>query len=201
MLQVGKTTVSVRLFTDEPPRYEGQVWAEPDPQRIFLWQRAPDVLYFPTERHARLSPWADPSGAVACHARPVQARATRLSLPGRDPHYDGRRSRYGSGTPRNNRGLARLAPPRPCRAVAVRRAALPQLAQRRGCERGGRRCARPRTRPRLPRHHGPQHDRQPARAGRAGRSRPGPDPRGWRSPRSEAICTSWAFPIGWTSAR
>jgi ABC-type sugar transport system ATPase subunit len=37
-LQVAETTVSVRLFTDEPPELPRRVWLKPDPKRILLYR-------------------------------------------------------------------------------------------------------------------------------------------------------------------
>ena len=38
IVRVGDKTVSIRLFTDEPPHLSGQVWLKPDPHRIFLYR-------------------------------------------------------------------------------------------------------------------------------------------------------------------
>ncbi len=37
IVRSGHQTISVRLFTDEPPDLAGRVWMQPDPQRIFFY--------------------------------------------------------------------------------------------------------------------------------------------------------------------
>ena len=37
VLRAGDQTVSVRLFTDEPPQLPSRVWVEPDPRRVFFY--------------------------------------------------------------------------------------------------------------------------------------------------------------------
>ena len=44
LIQVGQNTVSVRLFTDEPPDYSGRVWIQPDPRRMFLYRASGELL-------------------------------------------------------------------------------------------------------------------------------------------------------------
>ncbi len=44
LLQVGATTGSVRLFTDEPPRLNGRVWLLPDLRRIFLYRASGELV-------------------------------------------------------------------------------------------------------------------------------------------------------------
>lgn len=44
ILQVGESSVSVRLFTDEPPQYKGCIWIQPDPRRIFLYRARGELL-------------------------------------------------------------------------------------------------------------------------------------------------------------
>jgi multiple sugar transport system ATP-binding protein len=44
VLQVQDRTVSVRLFTDEPPQLVGKVWLKPDPQRLFLFNRSGELI-------------------------------------------------------------------------------------------------------------------------------------------------------------
>ena len=44
LLQVGKNTISVRLFTDVPPEYEGRMWIHPDPRRMFLYRADGELL-------------------------------------------------------------------------------------------------------------------------------------------------------------
>ncbi len=44
ILRVGDQPVSVRLFTDEPPRFDGRVWLEPDPKRIFLYRVSGELV-------------------------------------------------------------------------------------------------------------------------------------------------------------
>ncbi len=43
ILQVGETSVSVRLFTDEPPFYKGRVWIQPDARRIFFYRNSGEL--------------------------------------------------------------------------------------------------------------------------------------------------------------
>jgi len=44
IMQVGDSSVSVRLFTDEPPSYKGRVWIQPDLRRIFLYRASGELL-------------------------------------------------------------------------------------------------------------------------------------------------------------
>lgn len=44
ILRVGDKSVSVRLFTDEPPRFSGRVWLEPDAKRIFLYRAGGELV-------------------------------------------------------------------------------------------------------------------------------------------------------------
>ena len=44
ILQVGDKTVSVRLFTDEPPRLARRVWIQPDPNRIFFYRSSGELI-------------------------------------------------------------------------------------------------------------------------------------------------------------
>jgi ABC-type sugar transport system ATPase subunit len=43
-LQVGETSLSVQLFTDEPPVLPKRVWLKPDPKRILLYRAADGVI-------------------------------------------------------------------------------------------------------------------------------------------------------------
>ncbi|HBY96082.1 MAG: ABC transporter ATP-binding protein [Ardenticatenaceae bacterium] len=43
-LQVGDEAVSVRLFTDEPPRLSGRIWIRPDPERIFFYRSSGELI-------------------------------------------------------------------------------------------------------------------------------------------------------------
>lgn len=43
ILRVGDKSVSVRLFTDEPPRLSGRVWIKPEPQRLFLYRTSGEL--------------------------------------------------------------------------------------------------------------------------------------------------------------
>jgi len=43
-LQVGETTVSVRLFTDEPPPLSGHVWFQPDLDRVHLYLSSGELV-------------------------------------------------------------------------------------------------------------------------------------------------------------
>ncbi len=44
ILRVGEQSVSVRLFTDEPPPLSGRVWLRPDPLRIFLYRASGELV-------------------------------------------------------------------------------------------------------------------------------------------------------------
>jgi ABC-type sugar transport system ATPase subunit len=44
ILRVGDKSVSVRLFTDEPPRLSGRVWIKPEPQRLFLYRTSGELV-------------------------------------------------------------------------------------------------------------------------------------------------------------
>ncbi len=44
LLQVGDTTGSVRLFTDDPPRLSGRVWLQPDLRRVFLYRAGGELV-------------------------------------------------------------------------------------------------------------------------------------------------------------
>ena len=44
ILQVGEASVSVRLFTDEPPQYKGRVWIQPDARRIFFYRSSGELI-------------------------------------------------------------------------------------------------------------------------------------------------------------
>ncbi len=44
ILRVGDKSVSVRLFTDEPPRFSDRVWLEPDPKRLFLYRTSGELV-------------------------------------------------------------------------------------------------------------------------------------------------------------
>jgi multiple sugar transport system ATP-binding protein len=44
IVRVGDTPVSVRLFTDEPPQLVGRVWLQPDPKRIFFYNRNGELI-------------------------------------------------------------------------------------------------------------------------------------------------------------
>ncbi len=44
LLQVGDTTGSVRLFTDDPPRLGGRVWLQPDLRRVFLYRAGGELV-------------------------------------------------------------------------------------------------------------------------------------------------------------
>ncbi len=46
ILRVGDISVSVRLFTDEPPRLSGPVWIEPDPLRLFFYRANGELIQF-----------------------------------------------------------------------------------------------------------------------------------------------------------
>ncbi len=43
-LRVGDATVSVRLFTDEPPPYAGRVWMSADVHRVFLYRASGELV-------------------------------------------------------------------------------------------------------------------------------------------------------------
>ncbi len=44
ILRVGDRTVSVRLFTDEPPSYSGRVWLEPDLKHLFFYRTSGELV-------------------------------------------------------------------------------------------------------------------------------------------------------------
>jgi hypothetical protein len=44
LLKVGDQTVSVRLFTDEPPQLGNQVWVQPDAKRLFFYSMDGDLV-------------------------------------------------------------------------------------------------------------------------------------------------------------
>jgi multiple sugar transport system ATP-binding protein len=44
ILLVGDRTVSVRLFTDDPPRLPSQVWIKVDPNRLFLYRASGELV-------------------------------------------------------------------------------------------------------------------------------------------------------------
>ncbi len=44
ILRVGDKSVSVRLFTDEPPPLTGKVWIKPDPKRIFFYRASGELV-------------------------------------------------------------------------------------------------------------------------------------------------------------
>jgi ABC-type sugar transport system ATPase subunit len=44
ILQIGGETVSVRLFTDDPPRLSGQVWVKPDLQKLFFYRASGELI-------------------------------------------------------------------------------------------------------------------------------------------------------------
>lgn len=44
LLKVADQTVSVRLFTDEPPQLTGRVWIQPDTQRLFFYSKEGELV-------------------------------------------------------------------------------------------------------------------------------------------------------------
>jgi ABC-type sugar transport system ATPase subunit len=44
LLKVGDQTVSVRLFTDEPPQLSNRVWLQPDAKRLFFYSMSGDLV-------------------------------------------------------------------------------------------------------------------------------------------------------------
>jgi hypothetical protein len=44
IVRVGDKNVSIRLFTDEPPKLSGRVWLKPDPHRMFLYRASGELV-------------------------------------------------------------------------------------------------------------------------------------------------------------